>query len=289
MRNKKNIYTRVVTILLVLAIVVCAIMVVTVKRLNETNVSLATEMTDNKQTVYVATKDIKKGEVLQAEGTGANVELQVIYTGIESYNYIQESDLGSKLLVDVAANMPIMSNMVTAEVIQKDSRHYEIMVAELMTTLEDYDYVDVRISFANGEDYLVLSKKEVSNLRLSDCIFTTTLSELEILRLHSAIIDAYTQEGSRIYTTAYIESNIQDAGIVTYPARTETTNLSVEDRNVDAKELAEAMDSLNVQARLALETRLSGLSPEHTEKVESGNDDIANKHDGAVSSGDGEE
>lgn len=127
-----------------------------------------------------------------------------------------------------------------------------------MTDQKESDCIDIRIMFPNGEDYLVLSKKTIRTLHLDESIFYITLSEEEILRLASATIDAYTISGTRIYTTRYIEPSIQDEAIPTYPVRSETIDLLNTDPNI----LEIAQQTLNLTARLDLEQRLTGLTPE---------------------------
>ena len=229
----------------------------------------------NTQTVYVATADIKAGEVvladvedsnLEQQTEDSNLEKQTILTGIEDYNYITEEDLGKVATVDIDYGMPVLTNMVTDAEITKDARDYECSVATLMVDQAEYDTVDVRISFPTGEDYIVLSKKLIENMDLPNCIFYTQLNEEEILRMQSAIIDAYMTEGCRIYTTRYIERNLQDEAVPTYPVREATYDLITNDK-LDPNVLTVAKRTLSVQARLDLEKRLGELTEEEVEAV----------------------
>ena len=114
---------------------------------------------------------------------------------------------------------------------------------------------------------MILSKKQISNLNLEGCVFTTELNEEEILRMASATIDAYTTSGAYIYTTRYISTQ-QDEAVPTYLVRAETIDLLDSDPNV----LTKATQTLNLSARLSLEARLGGLTEEHLEAVVSGHD-----------------
>ncbi len=228
--------------------------------------ALTEELNSNTQTVYVASKFIEAGDTILAEGENANVELQTIYTGLESFNYITDEQLGSVCRVDCDMGTPIMFTMVSEEEFATDTREYEISVVNLATDQADNDYIDVRIAYPNGEDYIVLAKKKVSNLNLSSCVFTTQANEEEILRMQSAIIDAYTMTGARIYSTRYVESNIQDDAIPTYLVRSETIDLINSDPNI----LTKATTTLNLSARLALETRLGNLTEEQLDAVAEG-------------------
>lgn len=236
---------------------------------------LALEIEMNKQTVYVATDDLSKGTVIQE---GVNVELQENVTALPSEFYISEFDLGKTLLVDVSAYEPIMASMVTSEIITKDTRECEIGIANLMLDQRVNDYVDIRIMFPTGEDYIVCSKLKVKKLALDDCIFYANLNENEILTLASATIDAYTITGTKIYVTRYVENNLQDEAIPNYPVRTDTLSLIASDPNI----LEIAQQTLNYNARLAMEAKLAGLTEEQLKSVADGHGIADTAHNKAM-------
>lgn len=225
--------------------------------------ALQLEIESNKQFVYVATDDLRRGTVLEE---GVNVEIQENVTALPNELYLQEEDLGKTLIVDVAAYEPIMASMVTEEVLTKDTREVEIGVANLMVDQQNLDYVDIRIMFPTGEDYVVIPKVKVKKLLLEDCIFYTNLNESQILTLASATIDAFTISGTKIYTTRYVESSLQDAAIPNYPVRDDILSLIATDPNV----LEVAQQTLNYSARQVMEQKLAGLSEDYLKSVVAG-------------------
>lgn len=233
------------------------------KNLKQQVADLEWEIESNRQFVYVATNDLTKGTVLEE---GVNVEIQENVTALPIEFYMQETDLGKTLTVDVQAYEPIMASMLTAEAFTKDTRDYEIGVANLMVDQRENDYVDIRIMFPNGEDYIVCSKIKVKKLLLENSIFYANLNESEILTLASATIDAYTISGTKIYLTRYVESNLQEEAIPNYPVRDETLALMASDPNI----LEVAQETLNYEARRALEEKLATLSEEHLKSVVAG-------------------
>lgn len=223
------------------------------------------EINANKQIVFVASDDIRRGERIDLE---TNVMTQEIYTGLDLSSYMSEEMLGSIATVDINAYEPIMANMVSPLTITEDTREYEIAVANIMVDQKDFDFVDLRIMFPNGEDYLLLSKKVVLNLKPESCIFDTYVNEDEALRMASAIVDAYTITGTKIYTTRYVEPNLQDEALPNYPVKAATLDLINSDPNITEK----AAQTLNLSARLNLESRLKMLTPEQLEAVAAGHD-----------------
>lgn len=236
---------------------------------------MAMEIELNKQTVYVATDDLTKGTVIEE---GVNVELQENVTALPSEFYISEYDLGKTLLVNVSAYEPIMASMVTNEIITNDTRECEIGVANLMLDQMVNDYVDIRIMFPSGEDFIVCSKLKIKKLALEDCIFYANLNENEILTLASATIDAYTITGTKIYLTRYVEDTLQEEAIPNYPVRAETLSLIATDPNI----LEIAQQTLNFSARNALNNNLQNLSPEQLKSIAEGHGIVDTAHNSAM-------
>lgn len=267
-KNKtKTLIKVVIAMIIVLAVAVAGIFYLKIQ-LDKYDAALteAYDELDSKQkTVYVASRDISGGEIL-AEGD--NVILQTISSNLEVGSYVSLDELGSTCIVSIPAGTPIMDVMVKNEEITKDSRDYEISVVNLMTDQQENDYVDIRIMFPNGEDMVVLPKKKVENLNLESCVFNTHLNEEEIQRMASATIDAYSISGTYLYTTRYVEENIQDEAIPTYVVRQETLEVIHQSPNV----LTNAQYTLNKEARENLEMRLFGLTEEQLAAVANGHD-----------------
>lgn len=271
--NRKKI-SLLIKILAILGFVLVATIVIIVLMKNQSDEykeninSLMAEIENNRQVVYVVKDDKKigKGDVLIAEGDEANVMRQEIYSGLEPDYYITDEDIGSIAIVDIPASQPITKNMIMTMIITHDTREYEVNVVDLMVDQRVNDYIDIRIMFPNGEDYLVLAKKQIKNLVLDSAIFYTYLNEEEILRLASATVDAYTVTGAKIYATRYIESNIQNDAIPDYLVSAQVIDRMVSDPNI----VSLAQQTMNLQARMSLEQRLTGLTEEQLAAVAEG-------------------
>ncbi len=263
---KKHLPVIILSLVLVFALGSAGLLYRSLRIARSAKAELETELSENTQTVYVTTKEVKAGETLLAEGDNQNVELQTIYTGIEAYNYITAEDIGKIATVTIDAGIPVMYSMVTQSQIQKDTRDYEMTVATLMTDQQEYDYVDVRISFATGEDYLLLAKKPINSLDLPNSIFHTNLNEEEILRLQSAVIDAYVRKGARIYVTRYVQPSLQEEAAPNYPVNTAAYDL-ITNKELDPNVMSLAEHTLSIAARLDLENRLGNVSDDDLEAV----------------------
>ena len=116
------------------------------------------EMLANQRTVYTAITDIRHGDTVEE---GVNIQLQNVYTGLGAEVYMTADDLGSTAIIDIPQGVTVMKEMVTPVSIALDTREYEIQVARLMQDEIENDYVDIRIMFPSGQDFLVLPKKHL--------------------------------------------------------------------------------------------------------------------------------
>lgn len=310
-------------IFLVIAIVFGVLMFFNYRKLNEQASLMQNEMAKNQQTVYVALKDIKTGTPLTTDGEDANVELEKIYTGLDADSYMSDDDLGKVASVDIPAGTPISLPMTADSNIEKDTRDYEISTAELMTDQKDNEFVDVRIAFPDGSDYLLLSKKQITDVDLANSVFHCQMNEEEILRYNSAIVDWYSDysqkflsssdndpktsdyssteattihnktsrsSGARIYVTRYVQPSMQDAAEPTYPVNEKVYDLISNDQ-LDPNVITAATHTLNLQARLSLENRLGNISDADMEAVQGKIDEeealLKEVHANALENGDG--
>lgn len=212
---------------------------------------------ENKRTVFVATADIQKGQTVKLDSLVATEML------LSDDDYITAEDLEAVAVIDIKAGSAVTKQMIRKEIIQKDTREVEFTAVTLMANLAAGDVIDIRITYPNGEDYLVLSKKSVKNLYLSGNMFYSWLNAEEISRFSSAMVDAYLVEGSKLYAVKYIESNIQDAASPTYLVRQEVIDVMRKDPNI----VNVAEQTLSAQARASLDSRLSNIDSTNADKI----------------------
>ncbi len=241
------------------------------------------ELTDiqnsNSKTAWIALDDIALGEELIP---GVNVEIQQIYSGLANSLYWNPDSETSFATTPILAGTPVFNTMAVNKVVVNGIREYEVSVAALMTTQADYDVVDLRIAFADGSDYVVLSKKQIKDLSLENCIFTTEMKEEEIQLMTSAILDAYLIKGTQLYVTRYDEPELQTASTVTYCPKDSTITLLGSSNPNLTKTLTKAEQELNRLARAGLNDRLSMLTEEDRDAANTAWTDIETKYDTQV-------
>lgn len=141
-------------------------------------------------------------------------------------------DSGYKSKLDLAGGTILTYSMLYEEAETPDTlRYVEYNMITMPITMGVGDYVDIRLRLPNGQDLIVVSKKEVIN------IFGQTigmnLTEEEIVILNSAIVESYIMLGSaELYTTTYVEPGMQNAAVHTYMPTNEVITLINMDENI---------------------------------------------------------
>ena len=229
----------------------------------ELSTGYAQQLLSYGKTLYVATTDIKAGDVLSDK----NIEKQNVVTALPIESYIGAEDIGKKVTSNISTGTPIYKSLVADASVTNGTRLVELSTVTLpLSNVASGVYVDVRIMFPNGEDYIVIPKKRMMNLYLEQCLFTLELEEDEILTLSSAIVDTYTVSGTKMYVTTYVAPNVQEAPNATYPVRKETIDLITSSPNV-IKQMAY---TINASLREQMEARLSELTDEQLSAVAKG-------------------
>lgn len=174
------------------------------------------------ETIYQIEINGTKTQLLEDEAKGQyyyNVTNST--TGANTPKYIKLDNLPIIAKIDMEKNTLLTSEMLSkGTLLSADIRTQEYNMIVLFTQLESEDFIDIRLRLPSGEDYIVISKKQVTiptieGVDSTNCIWMD-LSENEILTLSSAIVEAYQMNGSKLYATKYVEAGMQDAAQVTY-------------------------------------------------------------------------
>ena len=218
--------------------------------------------------VYVPKQDIPFGTVLTQDMFDI-VEMKLDFPQARLFD---ESDIGKVNTVFLPSGAPVFKTSVAEEKLDNDLREQEFNMFYLQSNQKKGDFVDVRIFFPNGENYIVLSKKQIKDIILEENTVRLWLDESEIHNISSAIIDAYIHPGTKIYVATYIMPELQEAAVPFYAANENVLDLMRKDPNIVEK----ASDALARELRASLESNLSSVAKEDISKVTTGvNEEIS--------------
>ncbi|WP_433708986.1 SAF domain-containing protein [Paenibacillus illinoisensis] len=214
------------------------------------------------KTVVVASKALKEGDKLKKE----NLKVIQIPETDAPTNMVQSPDdlYGKIVKIDVDENTPVINSMVFDNgPTPRDLRIQEYNVMLLPTKLKKGQFVDVRLTFPTGEDFIVLSKKKVEDL--SGTTVWYKMNEAELLVMTSAIVDAYLN-GAKLYAVTYADPYMQEKATPNYPANLKVIDLIQADPNV----LTYAKEQLKRTARQVLENNLTQMDEADKMKIQNG-------------------
>lgn len=200
------------------------------------------------RTVYVVSTDVASGSGIQISAIDgdtertANVSQEVADSKVVPENFAiasdfytdeslsqARSDLVAK--IDLKEGTILTKDMLTtsSEQVTNDLRKQEYNMLSLPTDLVSGDFVDVRIRFGNGQDYIIAAKKQVTIPTIAGApaegVININLSEDETIAMSSAIIETYQLKTAEMYVSRYTDPGMQVAAIPTYPVNAEALNL----------------------------------------------------------------
>lgn len=218
-----------------IALVIMAVVVMfMIKQINGLNETIA-ELRSKQKDYLVASKDLESGmEVSIEDFINSKVQTTVNpsdvidaldFEFLEDGNVIEKIDedgnpIKKKVImkIDVPAGTIVTKDMIEEydDQLTDTDRIREFSMISLPSQLKNGDYIDIRISIPNGQDYIVLSKKKV--LGTNATTVWLKLNELELELMNSAIVENYTMTGSRLYALEYVEPGRQVSTVPTYVA-----------------------------------------------------------------------
>lgn len=208
--------------------------------------------------IFVLTKDAQAGDELTASMLQ---ERRVQSTEDLSAAQVLLADdlLGKRLKVSLTKGAALNGDLVyEGEPVADDERRIELTEVYLPKTLRENEYVDIRIVFPNGEDYLVVKHKRVYKLIRDEAGEVLALQlrflEEELLRYQAACVDAKTYEDTRLYAVQYT-GEFQTAATEYYPVNQAVFHLLQWDPNITELFVVESEQ----ERREILESHLKGF------------------------------
>ena len=192
------------------------------------------------------------------------------YVDASSFSNLQSQTTDGNLVAKVAmkANTVVTSDMLTTSQSKttNDVRYVEYNMLTLPTTLAVGDYIDIRFTLPNGQDLIVVSKKEVKSI-VGDTI-GLEMSEGDIVMMESAIVEAYIMTASKLYVTQYIEPGNQEAAIATYTPTDEVKALIERNSNIVDEARTILLQRFNSGIRDLTNTQRNSYSATQQENLE---------------------
>jgi len=186
---------------------------------------------------------------------------------INNENFILETKINLQSGVVLSKDMV---NILGDEV-RKDTRIQEYNMVTLPSKLQNGNYIDIRLVLPSGQDFVVVSKKQV--IECDTMTIWLKMTEDEIQMMNNAIVESYVMTGSDLYATVYNEAGLQEPADVTYAMSPLVDATFIQNPNLLA-EAKEAYSQRNAnmvkEYRQAIERQLSAYSEDKKTNIETG-------------------
>lgn len=217
--------------------------------------------------VYVLGADVKSGEKID---TSKLIEKEIIKDAIPT-DYIGKQEITADTIakLNLTKGTVLSSNLVveSSEKITDDLRIQEYNMLDLPQQLDVGAYVDIRLRLANGQDYIVVSKKCIQNVT-EDTIWINMYEE-ETVAMSNAIVEAYKMTGAKLYATTYVEPGNQENATPTYVPSNEVINLINSDKNIRDEAKKALAERYKAELRNGINSEVNRYSDEAKTNVES--------------------
>ncbi len=169
-----------------------------------------------------------------------------VTTEDESGNKHIESGMYAKTYINPGT--PITKSILMTDPIIDSTREIDVVANRWPIGLKVGDYVDIRVTYPMGEDFIVLSHKRV--YEVNEQTLKLHMTEEEQHLYQAALVDYYVnlEDGMDIYFSKYIEPGVQDAATPYYSVPHNIAAVCLKDPNiVDAAMVQVKEDLLNMQ------------------------------------------
>lgn len=262
-----------VLVMLIIAVAVAGLLYITVFKKDK-----EAEKQEVVAYVYALNQDVASGQeitldmVQEVKITGVTTSLDLIPSQIQdAEGNLNKSPMvyGYKSKINLSQGTVLsMSMLYEGETIKDGERLLEYNMLTLPMDLEAGDYIDIRLALPNGQNLVVLSKKEIKNL------FGNTISlyltEEEILMMNSAIVEAYIMPASNFHVIKYIEPGNQVATQLTYVPTTEVQTLMSINPNITSQAWNALTARFTEQVRTDLNIQTGQYSEDRDSNIEQG-------------------
>lgn len=236
-RNSFMLGMLVMFILMGIVVAVLAYMIVTFKEAENDRLA-------RQKNAYIVSETISSGNSVDSSMLKATkIDSSAVPTDAVNLGDITENTIAK---IDISKGTIITSAMITEKenAVTDSLRIQEYNMLKIASQIQTGDFIDVRLRLADGQDYIVVSKKkvEIPQIDGSDSLNTIwiKLTEEETIAMSNAIVEAYQMSGSVLYTTKYVEPGMQGEAIPTYVPSAEVVNLITQNPNI-TQEAKQAM------------------------------------------------
>lgn len=165
----------------------------------------------------------------------------------------------------------VTSDMLMQQKLTDDERTLDVVLDEIPIGIEIGDYVDIRIAFPLGQDFIAMTHKEV--VEINGSTLKLIVSQQDFYSYQSMQTDEALYSSTKAYGSTYIEGGVQAAAQQYYPVSLDVLKTMLLDPNIDTSDYSDVL-----KRREQLEAQLTSSDKVTiNEKVTGGKQTLADK------------
>lgn len=170
------------------------------------------------------------------------------------------SDLLNKYFkIGLAEGTVITVEDIVETKIDNTWRYFDLILDESPVGVTAGDYIDVRISFPFGEDFIAMSHKKIEEINSG--VIKVIVDEHDIMSYNSMLMDKALYSGVKIYAVTYVDGGAQASAENFYPIQSNISEITILDPNI-----LEDVKQEMILKRQVLDNALGGTVDTKTEQ-----------------------
>jgi len=162
---------------------------------------------------YIVNADVPSGKKVE------EADLQLIEVPLSmSTNLVNDIEelIGKHYKIGLTAGTVITSDSIYEEVITSDMRYYDVLVDVVPIGLKPGSFVDIRIKYGTGADFLGIAHRQVAKINGNAIKLIVTEQDIHMFSTMSVEnyifneIKPFDEVGAYIYAIEYVDGGIQD-------------------------------------------------------------------------------
>lgn len=187
--------------------------------------------------VYRTTTATKSGTKMQAFQFQP-VSIPVTALPDNAIQYLDEVD-GFYYKISLEPGAIMTKDMLMQQPLTDDARTLDVVLEEIPIGISIGDYVDIRIAFPLGQDYIVMSHKEV--VEINGSTLKLIVSQVDFYSYQAMQTDQSLFSSTKAYASTYIEGGIQEAAKQYYPVSIDVLKTMLLDPNIDTSDYSDVL------------------------------------------------
>lgn len=188
-------------------------------------------------TVYQLNTDAKSGtQIHNVQFTTVDVPEYAI--PVNAITSLEENE-GFYYKITLSSGTIVTSDMLMQQKLTDDERTLDVVLDEIPIGIEVGDYVDIRITYPLGQDFIAMSHKEV--VEINSSTLKLIVSQQDFYSYQSMQTDSALYSSTKAYGSTYIEGGVQAAAKQYYPVSLDVLKTMLLDPNIDTSDYSEVL------------------------------------------------